>query len=101
MADEGYGLEALKIVNGVNFTMANTISLETLAKGNTRLTFTMPDDMVTLQPVFAQGVNVTDGIRLLNADGTEADRIYDLNGRQVSNPSHGVFIKNGKKIVVK
>ena len=100
-ADEGYGLETLKIINGVNFTMGNNISLETLAKGNTRLTFTMPDDMVTLQPVFTQGVNVTDGIRLVNADGTEADHIYDLNGRQICSASHGVYIKNGKKFVAK
>lgn len=99
-ADEGYGLEALKIVNGVNFTMANTISLDKLSNGNTRLTFVMPDDMVTLQPVFAEGVNVT-GIRLLDADGSDTGRIYDLNGRQVTTPSHGVFIKNGKKIVIK
>ncbi len=96
----GYGLEALKVVNGVNFTMATTISMETLADGNKQLTFIMPDDMVTLQPVFTKGVNLPSGIRLINADGTESGRIYDLNGNQVSNPHHGIFIKNGKKILL-
>ncbi len=99
-ADEGYGLESLKVVNGVNFTMANTVSLETLTDGNTKLTFTMPDDMVTLQPVFAKGQNVV-GIRLVDADGSDTGYVYDLNGRRVTNPSRGVFIKNGKKYIVK
>ena len=27
------------------------------------------------------------------------DAIYDLNGRRVSNPSHGIYIQNGKKYV--
>jgi hypothetical protein len=99
-ADEDYGLESLKVVNGVNFTMANSISLETLADGNTRLTFTMPDDMVTLQPVFAKGVNVT-GIRLIDADGTDTGRIYNLNGQQIQTPARGIYIKNGKKYLAK
>ncbi len=99
-ADEGYGLESLKVVNGVNFTMANTVSLETLTDGNTKLTFTMPDDMVTLQPVFAKGQNVV-GIRLVDADGSDTGYVFDLNGRRVTNPSRGVFIKNGKKYIVK
>ena len=100
-ADDGYGLESLKVVNGVNFTMANTISLETLADGNTRLTFIMPDDMVTLQPVFAKGVNVT-GIRLIDADGSDTGLVCDLNGNRVGAPSSGsIFIKDGKKYMTK
>ena len=27
--------------------------------------------------------------------------IYDLQGRRVSNPQHGVYIVNGKKFVIK
>lgn len=100
-ANEGYGLESLKIINGVNFTMGNKISMETLANGNTKLTFVMPDDMVTLQPVFTKGVNVASGIRLVHADGTEDCRIYDLNGRQISDASQCIYIKNGKKFVAK
>ena len=101
-AKEGYGLQELKVVNGVNFTMASTVSLETLANGNTRLTFTMPDDIVTLQPVFAKGVNVADGISIVDADGSKATLIYDLNGirmNRIAKP--GIYIRNGKKYVGK
>ena len=96
---DGYGLKELQVVNGVNFTMGTTISLETLENGNTKLTFTMPDDIVTLQPVFAKGINVADpdGIKVVDADGGWK-RIYDLNGRPLSKP-RGLYIQNGKKIL--
>ena len=101
-ANEGYGLKELRVINGVNFTMGTNISLETLSNGNSRLTFTMPDDIVTLQPVFARGENVVDGIGIVQADGTRATVLYDLNGRRVSAPSKsGIYIKNGKKVVMK
>lgn len=100
---EGYGLKELKVINGVNYTLATTISLETLDNGNTRLTFTMPDDIVTLQPVFAKGVNVADGIELIDNTGNTQDGvIYDLSGRRISpntiQPKR-IYIKNGKKII--
>ncbi|MBQ7572448.1 MAG: glycosyl hydrolase family 98 [Bacteroidaceae bacterium] len=101
-AREGYGLKELQVTNGVNFTMKSTISLETLENGNTRLTFQMPDDIVTLQPVFAKGVNIADGIRLVDADGTRSATIYDLSGRRVSAPqSKGIYVRNGRRVVVK
>lgn len=60
----------------------------------------MPDDIVTLKPVFAKGVNIADGIvTLRNADGTQSSVLYDLSGRRVTAPSKkGIYIKNGKKI---
>ena len=103
-AKEGYGLKELQVVNGVNFTMGTTISLETLDNGNTVLTFVMPDDIVTLKPVFAKGVNIADGISVVNADGTESTTIYDLRGQRYDDPHSlhpGIYIKNGKKIYIK
>ena len=102
-ANEGYGLKELQVINGVNFTMGTTINLETLANGNTVLTFVMPDDIVTLQPVFAKGTNVANSIvTLRNADGTQSSAIYDLSGHLMSTPSKkGIYIKNGKKMIVK
>ena len=101
-ANEGYGLKELRVINGVNFTMGTNVSLETLSNGNSQLTFTMPDDIVTLQPVFAKGENIVDGISIVNADGTKSTVLYDLNGRRVSVPSRkGIYIKNGKKMIVK
>ena len=101
-ANSGYGLKELRVINGVNFTLGTNISLETLSNGNSQLTFTMPDDIVTLQPVFAKGENVVDGISIVNADGTRSTVLYDLNGHRVSVPSRkGIYIKNGKKVIVK
>ena len=31
---------------------------------------------------------------------TSEDRIYSLNGQRVMNPSHGIYIKNGKKTIL-
>ena len=103
-AKEGYGLKELQVVNGVNFTKGTTISLETLDSGNTVLTFVMPDDIVTLKPVFAKGVNIADGISVVNADGTESTTIYDLRGQRYDDTHSlhpGIYIKNGKKIYIK
>ena len=36
-----------------------------------------------------EGVEVTDGV------------IFDLSGRRVANPTKGIYIKNGKKFIVK
>ena len=103
-ANSGYGLKELRVINGVNFTMGTNISLETLSNGNSQLTFTMPDDIVTLQPVFAKGENVVDGISIVNADGTQSTVIYDLNGHHYNNSNSlrpGVYIRNGKKYYIK
>ena len=47
--DEGYGIKALNIVNSIFFTQGKTIPV---VSGNTEVTFVMPDDNVTIQPVF-------------------------------------------------
>ena len=45
---------------------------------------------------------VTSGIRDLNADLSESEGVvYNLNGQKVQNMKNGVFVKNGKKVVVK
>ena len=47
--NEGYGIKALNVVNSVFFTQGKTIPVEA---GATEVTFVMPDDNVTIQPVF-------------------------------------------------
>ena len=54
-AKEGYQLKQLRVVNSVYYTMAKTINVT--GKGD--VTFVMPDDNVTLQPVF--GIDTGDG----------------------------------------
>lgn len=45
---------------------------------------------------------VTSGIRDLNADLSESEGVvYNLNGQKVQSVKNGVFVKNGKKVVVK
>lgn len=47
--DEGYALASLKVVNSVYYTQEWNIPVDDATDG---ITFTMPDDNVTLQPVF-------------------------------------------------
>jgi hypothetical protein len=47
-AEPGYELKQLKLVNSVYYTMQKTIAVN----GEDEVTFVMPDDNVTLQPVF-------------------------------------------------
>ena len=46
-----------------------------------------------------EGTTGIEQLRTIDRDGTE--RIYDLNGRQLSAPTKGVNIVNGKKVIVK
>jgi hypothetical protein len=46
-----------------------------------------------------EGTTGIEQLRTVDRDGTE--RIYDLNGRQISAPTKGINIINGKKVVIK
>ena len=46
-----------------------------------------------------EGTTGIEQLRTVDRDGTE--RIYDLNGRQLSAPTKGINIINGKKVIVK
>ena len=43
----------------------------------------------------------TDGILLINGDEQNASNIYDIQGRKVERSSKGIYIVNGKKVVMK
>ncbi len=45
--------------------------------------------------------NNSDGITEINNRINENGTIYNLNGVRVSNPKKGIYIKNGKKIIIK
>ncbi len=51
-----------------------------------------------LTMVFEDG---TTGVENINRETITNNRCYDLQGRKVSNPSKGLYIINGKKVVVK
>lgn len=43
----------------------------------------------------------TTGIEVIMQQGSENGEVYDLQGRRVMDPQKGIYIKNGKKIVVR
>ena len=53
------------------------------------------------------GGNETTGIEGITIMGTDVQRhgtiegIFDLQGRKISNPTKGIYIKNNKKVVIK
>lgn len=55
----------------------------------------------TISPAFK--IDALTAISTVVADKNSSNNatIYDLQGRVVSNPAHGIYIKNGKKFVVK
>lgn len=69
-ANKGYLLKDLKMINGVNFTMGTTIKFISYDYEAGELTFIMPDDMITLQPVFARAeeVNPAEGKIIYSLD---------------------------------
>lgn len=70
------------------------------------LRFTLTDESGNIQqqvisPAFK--IESLTAISSVNADNarTTDGRIYDLQGRAVTHPAHGIYIKDGKKFVVK
>ena len=55
-------------------------------------------DAKALSVVFA---DETTGISTVNGDETKVNGIFDLQGRKVSQPTKGLYIVNGKKVIIK
>ena len=50
----------------------------------------------------SQTADIADGIAVVNTEKADNGQIYDLQGRRVRNVNvPGVYIRNGKKFVVK
>ena len=43
----------------------------------------------------------TTGIENVNTDGVDTDAVYDLQGRKVKVPAKGIYIVNGKKVLIR
>ena len=86
---EGYELESIS-VTGVTTDVAVIV---------TEGKFTMPADAVTVNATFKMAT----GINNIDNDGVagEKDVYYNLQGVRVENPGKGLYIKNGKKVLVK
>ena len=91
MATGSNGLGFYKNANETAFTVgANTAYL--------------PADFTASAPVLFYSLfdNETTGINTLNVEnGTLNGKVFDLQGRQVAKPVKGLYIVNGKKVVIK
>ena len=60
---------------------------------------------VAIKPSDASGKvtvsNSETGLQKIESDGNQSDSIYNLNGQRVNNPSRGIYIVNGRKVLVK
>jgi hypothetical protein len=54
-----------------------------------------------LNVILQQDKDLVTGITVVNADAGVAGKCYDLQGRHVAKPTKGVYIVNGKKVVIK
>ena len=54
-----------------------------------------------LQAAIEQFQQITTGIISIKDDKVESVTYYDLNGRRIDHPAKGVYVKNGKKVVIK
>ena len=84
---EGYELETLT-VKGVT---SNEAIVVTDGK------FTMPADAVTINATF----KVSTGINAVKADALKDAQIYNLQGVRVDKAQKGLYIVNGRKVVIK
>ena len=84
---EGYELEAVT-VKGVT---SNEAIVVTDGK------FTMPADAVTINATF----KVSTGINAVKADALKDAQIYNLQGVRVDKAQKGLYIVNGRKVVIK
>jgi hypothetical protein len=64
---------------------------DTTAEART-LTFDFFDDVTT---------GVKDAKHLMNSGLLTTDNVYDLQGRRIANPTKGLYIVNGKKVIIK
>ena len=79
-------------------TVAKTLTLTATGDANVK-TFTMPSSNVTVSAEFEAATGISD----VKTDATENANWYDLSGRPLNGKptKAGVYVKNGKKVVIK
>jgi hypothetical protein len=89
--DENYELDQIK-VEGTSTDLEVIVNVE----GNVG-TFTMPDADVTVIVTF----KIATGINSIAADKLKDANIYTIGGQRVNSVKKGLYIINGKKVVIK
>lgn len=90
--------QALVDAGGDAGAVGNLQAAIATAKGIANPTF---DDILALQAAIDQFQQESTGITCIKDDKVESVTYYDLNGRRIDHPAKGVYVKNGKKVVVK
>ena len=83
----------------VSFYLINNTSA-TVAKGKSYLKVPVQQSNNARQLTFSFWDDVT-GIKPVSSSTPTTDSYYNMAGQRVINPSHGLYIKNGKKIYIK
>ena len=60
-----------------------------------------PSDAYARSVTFFDGEEDVTGIRQIESPEVNADGYYNLNGQRVAQPQKGLYIKNGRKVVMK
>ncbi len=58
------------------------------------------DGLITFNAVASQSGNDPGAVEAVEAAGQNDNIYYDLTGRRVNNPSKGIYILNGKKVIL-
>ena len=90
--------QALVDAGGDAEAVGNLQAAIATAKGIANPTF---DDILALQAAIDQFQQTTTAIISIKDDKVESATYYDLSGRRIDHPAKGVYVKNGKKVVVK
>ena len=89
-------VEFFAIVRALNY---RTASPSLLAIDNVNIEASEPSRYYEIYPVEVKGI--TTGIGTINADHNANGIYYNLMGQPVANPTPGIYIRDGRKIIVK
>lgn len=89
---------ALNGDNEAQFTLVNEGSI---AAGKAFLKVAKSSSAKVLNVVFNDDATGIEGVSERTEDQVQSTNIYDLMGRKVAQPTHGLYIVNGKKVFIK
>ncbi len=79
--------EPTATANRAWFDLSKVSSSSNGVKG--KITFSLDEEATAIQDVNTQAQSIANGV------------IYDLSGRVVTNPTRGLYVINGKKVIIK
>jgi hypothetical protein len=89
-----------KVVNEI-YLIDRLTGQEIRIDDNDGYTFTAEQGLILGRFAIRIGEGDVTGIRTIDNDAMRSGTFYDLNGIRVEEPAKGIYIQNGKKVVVK